>query len=42
VNVVSTELVLRDVFELPESVHAGDFKIELSGGFTETGQRVGE
>jgi hypothetical protein len=42
VNVVSTELFLRDVFELPESVHAGDFKIELSGGFTETDQRVSE
>jgi hypothetical protein len=38
----TTELLLRDVIELPESVHAGDFKVQLSGGFTETAQRVQE
>jgi hypothetical protein len=27
-----TETYLRDVMYLPESVHAGDFKVELSGG----------
>jgi hypothetical protein len=42
VDLVTTELFLRDVFDLPEAVHAGDFKVELSGGFTETEQRVAE
>ncbi|WP_214403725.1 PglY protein [Pseudonocardia lacus] len=39
-----TETFLRDVLNLPESVHAGDFKVELSGGFTEqeTAARVRE
>ncbi|MGH3373438.1 MAG: PglY protein [Actinoallomurus sp.] len=36
------ELYLRDVFDIPEDVHAGDFKIELSGGFGEAQQRVDE
>ncbi|MGI5232535.1 PglY protein [Actinoallomurus sp. CA-142502] len=36
------ELYLRDVFDIPEDVHAGDFKIELSGGFGEARQRVDE
>ena len=39
---MSGDLFLRDVIELPESVHAGDFKVELSGGFAETAQRVEE
>ncbi|HEX5496281.1 MAG TPA: hypothetical protein VFX70_17080, partial [Mycobacteriales bacterium] len=33
---------LRDVIDIPESVHAGDFKVELSGGFTDTAARVAE
>ena len=39
-----TDTYLRDVLRLPESVHAGDFKVELSGGFTEaaTVERVRE
>ena len=39
-----TETYLRDVLNLPESVHAGDFKVELTGGFTEaaTVERVRE
>ena len=37
-----TETYLRDVLRLPESVHAGDFKVELSGGFTDTEARVAE
>lgn len=39
-----TDTYLRDVLDLPESVHAGDFKIELTGGFTEeqTAARVRE
>lgn len=36
------ELYLRDVLDLPESVHAGDFKVELSGGFVDTQARVDE
>ena len=36
------ELFLRDVLDIPESVHAGDFKIELSGGFRDTQARVDE
>jgi hypothetical protein len=39
---VTGELLLRDVIDIPESVHAGDFKVELSGGFTHTEQRVAE
>ncbi|KFU81956.1 hypothetical protein SAMN04489729_1464 [Amycolatopsis lurida] len=38
----TTEKYLRDVIQLPESVHAGDFKVELSGGFTETAARLDE
>ena len=39
-----TDTYLRDVLTLPESVHAGDFKVELTGGFTEaaTVERVRE
>ena len=39
-----TDIFLRDVLTLPESVHAGDFKVELTGGFTEaaTVERVRE
>jgi hypothetical protein len=40
--VAGQELFLRDVIDIPESVHAGDFKIELSGGFGETEARVRE
>ncbi|MBD0735466.1 PglY protein [Streptomyces sp. CBMA29] len=38
----TSELFLRDVIDIKEDVHAGDFKVELSGGFTETDQRVAE
>ena len=38
----NAETYLRDVIHIPESVHAGDFKVELSGGFTETDARVAE
>ncbi|WP_329787392.1 PglY protein [Lentzea sp. DG1S-22] len=38
----TTDLFLRDVIDIPESVHAGDFKVELSGGFTDTEARVAE
>ncbi|WP_367130616.1 PglY protein [Saccharothrix sp. HUAS TT1] len=38
----TAEMYLRDVIHIPESVHAGDFKVELSGGFTETDARVSE
>ncbi len=37
-----SETYLRDVIGIPESVHSGDFKIELSGGFGSTEQRVDE
>ncbi|MDN5749770.1 MAG: PglY protein, partial [Pseudonocardia sp.] len=39
-----SETYLRDVLHLPEAVHAGDYKVELTGGFTQdaTKQRVGE
>ena len=37
-----TDQYLRDVLDIPESVHAGDFKVELTGGFTETEARVAE
>jgi hypothetical protein len=32
-----TETYLRDVLDLPEAVHAGDFKVELTSGFTDAG-----
>ncbi|GDY56597.1 hypothetical protein SVIO_072200 [Streptomyces violaceusniger] len=38
----TSELFLRDVIDIKEDVHAGDFKVELSGGFTETDVRVAE
>ena len=39
-----TDTYLRDVLTLPDAVHAGDFKVELTGGFTEaaTAERVRE
>ncbi|MFJ7592204.1 PglY protein [Streptomyces sp. NPDC097617] len=36
------ELVLRDVIDIKEDVHAGDFKIDLSEGFNATEARVAE
>jgi hypothetical protein len=30
----NSDLFLRDVIDIKEDVHAGDFKVELSGGFT--------
>ncbi|MFD8508913.1 PglY protein [Streptomyces sp. NPDC059687] len=38
----SDALHLKDVLDLPKSVLAGDFKVELSGGFGESAQRVRE
>ncbi|MGW8359294.1 PglY protein [Streptomyces wedmorensis] len=38
----TNELFLRDVIDIKEDVHAGDFKVELTGGFTETAARVAE
>ncbi|MGW6057544.1 PglY protein [Streptomyces sp. NPDC055189] len=38
----TTDLFLRDVIDIKEDVHAGDFKVELTGGFTETDARVAE
>ncbi|GAA1180382.1 hypothetical protein GCM10009654_41970 [Streptomyces hebeiensis] len=38
----TSDLFLRDVIDIKEDVHAGDFKVELSGGFTETDARVAE
>lgn len=38
----SDALYLRDVLDLPKSVRAGDFKVELSRGFDESEQRVRE
>lgn len=35
-------MFLRDVINIPDSVHASDFKVELSGGFTDTEARVAE
>lgn len=35
-------MYLRDVIDIPESVHAGDFKIDLTKGFVETDARVAE
>jgi len=40
--VTAGELFLRDVLDIPETVHAGDFKVELSGGFRDTQARVDE
>ncbi|MFC5993098.1 PglY protein [Pseudonocardia hispaniensis] len=39
-----SEIYLRDVLDLPEAVHAGDYKVELTGGFTKeaTERRVAE
>ncbi|MDT0542555.1 PglY protein [Streptomyces lonegramiae] len=36
------ELVLRDVIAIKEDVHAGNFKVDLSQGFSETDERVDE
>ena len=36
------DVFLRDILDIPESVHAGDFKIDLTKGFTDTEARVGE
>lgn len=36
------ELFLRDVIDIPESVRAGDFTVELSGGFVDTRARIAE
>jgi hypothetical protein len=36
------ELVLRDVIDVKDDVHAGNFKIDLSQGFSETDARVAE
>ncbi len=41
-HVSATETYLRDVIDIPESVHAGDFKVELTGGFAETQARIDE
>jgi len=40
----TTDVFLRDVLDIPapDDVHAGDFKVELSGGFNETAARVDE
>ncbi|MFF5841042.1 PglY protein [Streptomyces massasporeus] len=38
----TSELFLKDVIDIKEDVHAGDFKIELSQGFSETDARVAE
>ncbi|GAB3489485.1 hypothetical protein FB471_3873 [Amycolatopsis cihanbeyliensis] len=35
-------MYLRDVLDMPESVHSGDFKIDLSKGFTATEVMVGQ
>src|SRR5690606_37250119 len=40
--VSTNEVYLRDVLDIPESVHAGDFKVELTGGFTQVEARVAE
>lgn len=36
------ELYLRDVLDIPEEVLAGDYKVELTGGFDEAEQRIEE
>ncbi|MBQ0986001.1 PglY protein [Streptomyces sp. F63] len=38
----TSELFLKDVIDIKEDVHAGDFKVELSKGFSETDARVAE
>lgn len=38
----TNEVYLRDVLHLPEDVHAGSFKVELTGGFNEVEARVAE
>ncbi|MDO0926541.1 PglY protein [Streptomyces sp. TG1A-8] len=38
----TTELFLRDVIDIKEDVHAGDFKVDLSQGFHEADERVAE
>ncbi|MEU5611121.1 PglY protein [Streptomyces sparsogenes] len=38
----TSELFLRDVINIKDDVHAGDFKVELSQGFNETEARVAE
>src|SRR5207249_3270206 len=39
---VTGSVLLRDVLDLPESVHAGDFKIDLTRGFTDVEARISE
>lgn len=41
-STTETGTYLRDVIDIPESVHAGDFKVELTGGFAETEARINE
>ncbi|MER7799885.1 PglY protein [Streptomyces parvulus] len=38
----TTDLFLRDVIDIKEDVHAGDFKVDLSQGFHEADERVAE
>ncbi|MFG2248175.1 PglY protein [Spirillospora sp. NPDC048823] len=38
----AAELYLRDVLDIPEEVLAGDYKVELTGGFDEAEQRIDE
>lgn len=38
----TTELFLRDVIDIKDDVHAGDFKVDLSQGFHEADERVAE
>jgi hypothetical protein len=40
--VSGAEIYLRDVIDIPDSVHAGNFKIDLTKGFVETDARVAE
>jgi hypothetical protein len=42
VAMATSALFLRDVLDIKEDVHAGDFKVELSGGFDEAAARVDE
>src|SRR5262249_15632616 len=39
---MTADVLLREVLDLPESVHAGDFKIDLTRGFTDVEARVAE
>jgi hypothetical protein len=41
-SVTGQDAFLRDVIDLPKSVHAGDFKVALTDGFSETEARVAE